>query len=39
MKKKVIFSLVVGLSIVLAGSAFAQNYPTKPITIQMMENF
>ena len=35
MNKKVVFSLVVGLSIVLAGSAFAQNYPTKPITLQV----
>ena len=33
MKTKVILSLVVGLSIILSGNAFAQNYPTRPITI------
>jgi tripartite-type tricarboxylate transporter receptor subunit TctC len=35
MKKKMVFSLVAGISMLLAVSAFAQNYPTRPITIQI----
>ncbi len=33
MKKKVVLSLVAVISLLLAMSAFAQNYPTKPISI------
>ena len=35
MKKKVIFGLLAGLTLVFVGSAFAQDYPTKPITLQV----
>src|SRR4030043_1530862 len=35
MKKKVIFGLLAGLTLVFVGGAFAQDYPTKPITLQV----
>ena len=35
MKGRIVFSLVAGLIMALAGGAFAQDYPTKPITLQV----
>ena len=35
MKKKIVFSLMAVLSVVFVMNAFAQNYPTRPITIQI----
>ncbi len=35
MKSRIVFSLVAGLIMALAGGAFAQDYPTKPITLQI----
>ncbi|NWF57272.1 MAG: tripartite tricarboxylate transporter substrate binding protein [Syntrophaceae bacterium] len=35
MKGKVLMSLVIGTLLVLSGIVFAQDYPTKPITIQI----
>ncbi len=35
MKKKMVFSMVIGIAILFTMSAFAQDFPTRPITIQI----
>jgi tripartite-type tricarboxylate transporter receptor subunit TctC len=35
MKKKMVFSVVAGIAILFAMSAFAQDYPARPITLQV----